>query len=240
MNKRIQILKVALARMTKVGERLEDIVDWQTGDVTQEPGIGYGMSEKDIGVMKWMLEDLPGNWVIIVPDNYNDIEMKIRSEEFRLWLESRGYGEGHIILVVGSPPMEGDFSDPKWIVHDLIGHGAERKLSKVQIAYGIGSFSWSYRKDIREVWGKIWNLLPDYLKIATDDIDRILDVNVGIILGELKLEDALGTIKRLKAGPKKEDLEKNIKVFFISAESWIREQDWVQVGGNRVSVIYPW
>ena len=31
MNKRIKTLRIALAQITKISERLEDIVDWETG-----------------------------------------------------------------------------------------------------------------------------------------------------------------------------------------------------------------
>jgi hypothetical protein len=252
MNKRIKTLKIALARMTKVGERLDDIQNWETGDTdieltkeeresnkTHRRGVGWDMTPEQIGITKWIMEDAPGDWVFVVPDNVKNIEEKVRSEAFKTWLQERGYGEGHNIFVVGRQPMEGDFNDPNWIVHDLVGHSVGNKFVKLQKAYGIKPNTWIGKPDSIQMIAGVWSLLPDNLKNTDAPFDRIYDIAAGIIFGKISLEDSLAVVDGMQT-ENATDLIRNINLMFSSARSWLGEQNWIQVGGNKVCVIYPW
>jgi len=252
MNKRIRTLKIALARMTKFSERLDDVANWETGDTnteltrddrdtnkTHHRGVGWGMTTEQADVAKWIMEDSPGNWVFVVPDNVKNIEDKVKSEAFKRWLEGRGYGEGYKIFVVGSAPMGGDFNDPQWIVHDLVGHSVGNKLSKLQKAYGIKVNSWINRADVIEMISRIWSLLPDNLKNTDAPFDRTFDIAAGIIFGKITLEDSLAAIEGIETD-NMEGLKLNVNLMFSSARGWLSEQTWIPVGGNKVCIIYPW
>lgn len=251
MNKRIKTLKIALARLGKFAEKLEDIADWETGNA--EPyseedeirgkdsprGIGWRMSREDVNAAKWIMEESPGHWVFIVPDDTSNIEEKVKSEEFRRWLEEKGYGEDYSILVVGSNPLVGDFKDPQWIVHDLVGHAISISLSNVLKAYDIYPMGWSMRKDIGKMADEVSKIIPDHLQIASVSSDKLMDINIAIAFGLLDLEDALAVIRNIDGFDTK-DLERNMKVMFINAEKWLRELTWIPVGKNKVSIIYSW
>jgi hypothetical protein len=248
MNKRIKTLKIALARITKLSEKLEDIVNWETENIGsgKEPldyedpvsGIGYGMSRREVDITKWIMEKSPGNWVFIIPDNTTNIEAKVKSKEFEEWLESKGYEEGYYILVVGSSPLSGDFDDPNWIVHDLIGHPTAVILDDVRMAYGLGK-QWKDTSDIQKALQRIWELLPPPLQNSSDPSDKIYDICAGIVLNEITLEDALETIEDIDALDM-EILKKKIRVIFIAAQSWLNRQSWFKVGKNKVAIVYSW
>ena len=250
MNKRIRTLKIALARFTKFSERLDDVANWETGDtdtqLTQDErytrdhrrGIGWGMSKEYVDTTKWIMEDSPGNWVFIIPDNVRNIEEKIKFDSFKEWLQSRGYGEGYYIFVVGAAPYRNDFSDPQWIVHDLVGHSVGRKYHDILKAYDIKYDIWINRDDVKNAIYKIWSLLPENLKNADEIFDKQFDISAGIIFGKITVEDAMNAINRLESGDL-ELLKRDIRLMFVSANSWLNERKWVQVGGNKVNVIYP-
>jgi len=240
MNTKIKTLKKALMRFTKSAERLDDIQNWETGDtdteITREEKELNKTHHRGIG---WIMEDAPGDWVFIVPDNVKNIEEKVKSEAFKVWLQNKGYGEGHHIFVVGRQPMEGDFGDPQWIVHDLVGHSVGNKFVELQKAYGIKVNRWINRPDVIQMIDGIWSLLPDNLKNTDAPFDRTFDISAGIIFGKISREDSLAVVDRINTDDA-EDLRRNINLMFAAARGWLGEQKWIQVGGNKVCVIYPW
>lgn len=246
MNKRIQTLKRALHSIRKIGGPLIDISDFDTGSRgDEEPGerpvhgIGRGMSEEDISVMKWVMEDAPGGWVFVVPDNVTNIKRKIKTKAFRRWLEGRGYDSGYKIFVVGSRPFKGDLKDPRWIVHDLVGHSTSGVLAQVRFENDSISFN---ADDMNEIISSIWGLLPNRLKISTESLsDRQWDVMAGIVFGNINISDALSSVEFLDL--KTMDLEKrreHVEFMFIAADRWLNNMDWISIGENKVSIIYPW
>jgi hypothetical protein len=252
MNRRIKTLKIALAGLGKFAEKLEDIAEWQTGDsdteLTNEEklrnkehrrGIGWGMSKENVDTTKWIMEDSPGNWVFVIPDNVNNIEDKVKSDSFREWLQGRGYGEGYNIFVVGVAPFGADFSDPQWIVHDLVGHSVGNKFHDILKGYDVRYNRWVNKPDVIEAIDRVWSLLPPSLKNADETFDKEHDIAAGIIFGKINVEDAMNKISDIKSD-NIELLKRDIRLMFVSANSWLGSQDWIQVGGNKVAIIYPW
>ena len=239
----------------KLAEKLEDVQYWETGDTDVEltleekrknkmhrRGVGWGMTEEEIGVAKWIMEESPGNWVFIVPDNIKEIEEKVKSEAFREWLESKGYPEGYRILIVGSSPMGGDYSSPEWVVHDLVGHSVGNKFTELQKAYDIKPNRWIARSDSLEMIDRIWGLLPDNLKNVNESgFDRVMDIAAGIVFGKITKEQAMEVLPGIKTD-NMDDLIKNLNLLFSSVRNWFSQQDsnYIMVGRNKVNIIYPW
>lgn len=239
----------------KISETLDDVQYWETGDTdveltleekrtnkTHRRGVGWGMTEDEIGIAKWLMEESPGNWVFIIPDNIKGIEDKVRSEGFRVWLESKGYPEGYRILIVGSSPMGGDYSSPEWVVHDLVGHTIGNKFTELQKAYDIKPNKWISRPDSLELIDRIWGLLPDNLKNVNESgFDRVNDIAAGIAFGKITREQAFQVLESITTD-NMDDLVKNLNLLFSSVRAWFSQQDsnYIGVGKNRVNIIYPW
>ena len=252
MNKRIKTLKIALARIVKIAAPLDDIADWSTGDSdttltseerlrhkTHRRGIGWGMTPKDVNTTKWIMENAPGDWVFVIPDNVNNVEDKIRSDSFKNWLSAKGYGEGHRIFVVGVAPFNADFSDPQWIVHDLVGHSVGNSFNTALKENGVRYRTWIERQDVIDAIDRVWSLLPQNLKNADETFDKKFDISSGIIFGSIRFEDAMKAIEGVETS-NMDELKRDIGLMFSSAAGWMNSKVWVDVGGNKVSVIYPW
>lgn len=173
----------------------------------------------------------PGDWVFVIPDNVYKIKEKIRSASFERWLKNKMYGAGHYIFVVGAAPFKGDHKDPNWIVHDLVGHSVGNKFMRYN--------TWSAERDFKSAIDKIWSLLPHELQNAEEIFDKVFDISAGIIFGAVTLEGALEDIKSVRTDDM-ESLKKVITLMFDSAQSWLDDQKWLDIGGNKVSIIEPW
>ena len=233
------------ALIRKVAVPLADVAEWKTGDANVEltdrefnegkesrRGVGSGLSSKDVGVAKWIMRESPGNWVFVIPDNINNIEEKINSKSFKDWLKEKLYGEDHWVFVVGAAPLKGDYKDPYWMVHDLVGHSAGNRFIKYN--------TWGIDKDFISAIDKIWELLPPELQNAKENFDRVFDISAAIILFKgVTLEWSLGVISSVETDDM-EDLTNGITLMFDSAQRWLVEQKWVYIGGNKVSIIKPW
>lgn len=141
--------------------------------------------------------------------------------------------------MVGAAPYRGDFSDPQWVVHDLVGHSVGNKFTKLLMASGVGYNGWINRMDVMFAIDKIWGLLPPELQNAEETFDRVFDISAGIIFGAITLEGALEAITSVRTD-NMENLKKSITLMFDSAQSWITGQEWMNIGGNNVSIIKPW
>lgn len=245
MNKRLIILAKALNSIRKVGGPLMDVADFDTGSKSEPEiggrplhGIGRGMSEEHVNVMKWIMQDSPGNWVFVIPDDVTNIKRKVRTKAFKRWLEDKGYDSGYKIFVVGSRPFKGDFSEPKWIVHDLVGHSTSGMLAQIRFENDSINFN---SDDMNMIVNAVWNLLPERLKVSESLSDKLWDVMAGIVFGNINIGDALSSIDNLDLKKMTDDNARDhIKFMFIAADRWLNEQDWINVGENKVSIIYPW
>lgn len=226
------------------GPPLADIGEWETGDEDlkltdielQEGkegrrGIGWSLSSKEVDTAKWIMEKSPGDWVFVIPDNVYKIEEKIRSASFERWLKKKMWGKGHYIFVVGAAPFKGDHKDPEWVVHDLVGHSAGTKFMRYNTQFA--------EPDFKSAIGKIWSLLPHELQNAEEPFDRVFDISAGIIFGAVTLEETLEDIKSIETD-NWESLKKSITLMFDCAQSWLGDQKWLDIGGNKVSIIKPW
>jgi hypothetical protein len=241
------------ALIRKVAGPLADIAEWETGNedlkLTDEErimnkehrrGVGWGLPPEGVDVTKWVMEKSPGDWVFVIPDNVYNIERYVMSASFERWLKKKLYGKGHYIFVVGASPYRGDFSDPKWVVHDLVGHSVGNKFTKALVRTGVRYNDWINRQDVGFAIDKIWGLLPPELQNAEEVFDRVFDISAAIILFEdVTLEWALGVISSVETDDM-ENLTKGITLMFDSAQRWLKEKKWVDIGGNKVSIIKPW
>jgi hypothetical protein len=240
------------ALIRKVAGPLADIVEWETGnadlELTDEErirnkehrrGVGWGLPPEGVDVTKWVMEKSPGDWVFVIPDNVYNIERYVMSASFEKWLKKKLYGKGHYIFVVGASPYRGDFSDPKWVVHDLVGHSVGNKFTKALVRTGVRYNDWINRQDVGFAIDKIWGLLPPELQNAEEVFDRVFDISTGIMFGIITLEVALGAISSVKT-ENMENLKKGITLMFESTKGWLEDQQWVTIGGNKVSIIKPW
>lgn len=234
------------------GPPLIDVGEWETGDkdlkLTDEErirnkehrrGVGWGLPPEGVDKAKWIMEKSPGDWVFVIPDNVYEIEKKIWSASFEKWLKKKVYGKGHYIFVVGAAPFRGDFDNPQWVVHDLVGHSVGNKFTKLLIASGMRYNDWIGRLDVMFAIDKVWDLLPPELQNAEETFDRVFDISAGIIFGAITLEGALEAIKSVRTD-NMENLKKSITLMFDSAQSWLDDQKWMNIGGNKVSIIKPW
>lgn len=233
------------ALIRKVAGPLADIAEWETGDANVEltdrefndgkegrRGIGWGLSSKEVDVAKWIMRESHGDWVFVIPDNIHNLEEKIKSKSFEEWLRKKVYGKGHYIFVVGAAPYKGDNKDPYWMVHDLVGHSAGYKFTEYN--------TWSAEIDFKSAIAKIWGLLLPELQNAKESFDRVFDIFAAIILDkDVTLEWALEVISSVRTDDM-EDLKKVITLMFDSAQIWLEDQEWVTIGGNKVSIIKPW
>lgn len=226
------------------GPPLIDVGEWETGDADVKltdielhegkegrRGIGWSLSSKEVDTAKWIMEKSPGDWVFVIPDNVYKIEEKIRSASFEKWLKKKMYGAGYYIFVVGAAPFKGEHKDPQWVVHDLVGHSAGNKFIRYNTSFA--------EIDFKSAIGKIWGLLPHELQNAEELFDRVFDISAGIIFGAVTLEKTLEDIKSLRTDDM-ENLKKSITLMFDSAQSWLGDQKWLDIGGNKVSIIKPW
>jgi hypothetical protein len=177
--------------------------------------------------------------VFIIPDNIYNIERYVMSASFEKWLKKKLYGKGHYIFVVGTSPVKGDFSDPKWVVHDLVGHSVGNKFTKALERTGVKYTDWIRRQGVGFAIANIWGLLSPELKNAEDAFDRVFDISTGIMFGDITLEMALGAISSVKTEDM-EYLKKVITLMFESTKGWLEDQQWITIGGNKVSMIKPW
>jgi len=231
---------------------LADIVELETGNADLEltfeelmrnkesrRGVGWGLSPEGVDKTKLVMVKSPGNWVFVIPDNVSNIERYVMSDSFKELLRKKLYGKDHWVFVVGSSPYKGDFSDPQWVVHDLVGHSVGNKFTKALVRTGVRYNDWINRQDVGSAIDKIWELLPPELQNAKEVFDRVFDISTGIMFGDITLEMALGAISSVETYHR-EDLTNGITLMFDSAQRWFRDQEWVDIGGNQVSMIKPW
>jgi len=142
-----------------------------------------------------MMKDTEDNWVIITLRNVENAEEQIKTQEFRDWLESKGYPEDSKVIVVGTAPIEGDYSSPEWILHDILGHAAGRQflVPKGDLK---GTGYWLDKN--QPVNLVVIEKIHDFLKEEGADIvnaeqvfDKVYDVFASIILKHISLEQAL-------------------------------------------------
>lgn len=202
-------------------------------------GIGWGMSDGDVEIAKSIMADSPESWVFVIPDNVRLIEEKIKSKGFKDWLEKKGYNSGYYIFVVGSQPVSGDDDSPSWIVHDLVGHSVGERFKKTQRGLGVDNFAWIDRLDVVAAVAAIHDILPKNFKNATDTFDSIFDIAAGVVLKKITPEQCLTILDGIETDNLKE-LKRNFEFLFSTANNWFKNQEWVQVGENKVCVIYPW
>jgi len=224
---------------------LADVAEWETGDANvaltdrevleqkeSRRGVGWGLSPEGVETAKLIMRESPGNWVFVIPDNIYNLEEKIKSKSFEEWLRKKVYGKDHWVFVVGAAPIKGDYKDPRWMVHDLVGHSAGNGFIKYN--------TWGIDEDFKSAIDKIWDLLPPDLQNAKENFDRVFDISAAIILDkDVTLEWALGVISSVETDDR-EDLTNGITLMFDSAQRWFRDQEWVDIGGNQVSMIKPW
>jgi hypothetical protein len=238
----------------KIAGPLIDVAEWETGggDLklttedekirnkdTERKGVGWGLSPEEVDTTKWIMKKSPGDWVFVIPDNVYKIREKIKSKSFKKWLKNKMYGDQHYIFVVGSTPFPDDFSDPQWIVHDLVGHSVGRKFDELLRSSGVMWGNWINREDVKIAIDKIWGLIPPELQNAEKHADRLTDISAAIMFGSITLEEALGAISSIQTD-NMESLRDSITLMFTSVSSWLEDQEWLDVGGNKVSVIEPW
>ena len=234
------------------GPPLIDVGEWETGDadveLTQDEkirnreerrGIGWGLRPEWVDTAKWIMEKSPGDWVFVIPDNIYKIEEKIRSASFEKWLKKKMYGKGHYIFVVGVSPFADDYKTPKWFVHDLVGHSVGNKFTKALQRTGVKYTDWIRRPVVLSAIDNVWGLIPRELQNAEKTFDRVFDISAAIMLGSITLEAALAAINSEDIA-NNEWLKETITLMFDSVKIWISSQEWIDVGGNKVSIIMPW
>lgn len=231
---------------------LVDVAEWETGDADAEltadekirnreerRGVGWGMLPEWVDTAKWIMEKSPGDWVFVIPDNIYKIEEKIRSASFEKWLKKKLYSKGHYIFVVGVSPFANDYQTPKWFVHDLLGHSVGNKFTKSLGRTGVKYTDWIREPVVLSAIDKIWDLIPYELKNAEKTFDKLFDISAAIMLGSMTLEVALAAINSEDIA-NNEWLKETITLMFDSVKIWISGQEWLDVGGNKVSIIMPW
>ena len=188
--------------------------------------VGYSNASENRPEAIRLFEKIPDNWDIIPVENVDNLAAFVRSSEFKQEIASRGYDEGTKILVIGSQPSEGDFTEPEWVVrHDIVGHAiykhsiaseegtsAEDKLKEIRndiiknadekskdIAAGLVSWIWPEDPTIRPDYA-VWLSLPKELKLGESYQDILPDVYAAIFFGELTASDiAAATLRYLAA-----------------------------------------
>ena len=195
-------------------------------DIEDPPihSVGYGNASENRPEAIRLFEKIPDNWDIIPVENVDNLAAFVRSSEFEQEIASRGYDEGTKILVIGSQPSEGDFTEAEWVVrHDIIGHAIykhsiasetreEDKLKEIRndiiknadeeskdIAAGLVSWIWPEDPTIRPDYA-VWLSLPKELKLGESYQDILPDVYAAIFFGELTASDiAAATLRYLAA-----------------------------------------
>ena len=186
--------------------------------------------------LETMMKDTKDNWVIITLRNVKDAEEQIKKQEFRDWLASKGFPEDSKVIVVGTPPIEGDYSRPEWILHDVLGHAAGRQflVPKGDLK---GTGYWLYKNQPVNlvVIEKIHDFLEEKnvpVTKAEQAFDEVYDVFASIILEHISLKEALGLFEYSEE-QREEDgedhLELNeerkelVKEIFKFCDEWVKD-----------------
>jgi hypothetical protein len=188
-------------------------VDQQDDDDIEDPpaySVGYSAASKNRPEAIKLFEKIPDNWDIIPVENVDNLAAFVRSKEFTQEIASRNYPKGTKILVVGSQPSEGDFTEAEWVVrHDIVGHAiyqhsislgvaSEDKLKNIKndiiqntddeeskdIAAGLVSWKMPRDQNVRPDYA-VWLSLPAELQLSETYQDILPDIYAAIFFGEL-------------------------------------------------------
>jgi hypothetical protein len=225
------------------------------GRFHHDRSIGFELSEdpEAVEIAKNIMSKTKDKWVFIAFDSIENIESKVKSDDFADWLRSKEYPADSKILIVGSYPFENDFTSPNWILHDIIGHSASNKFSERlrgnKAIWGGGSIY--EQPGIKDLIDALWDIIPsDMQNASTDTLDKTCDIIASIIFEDLSKEAAMRIIPSLPVDKDEEwkmtkggmTYEWIVEQFFLTAEEWIHSLDGneIKVGNNSVNIITPW
>jgi len=200
----------------------------------QTPSVGHRREEdpKFIEKVEDLMAKTPDNWVIVTIDDTVYSEEVIASEEFKEWLASKKYSPDSKVLVVGSSPLDNDYNDPEWILHDILGHGCGQAfLDNEKTDSHTFGFS-DPKKWISEMRGARFTIsvIHNFLKEenapvskAKDMFDKTYDVFASIILGDISYKEAIGLFDKPPYSNDEEASEavQLVKRMFAFADDWV-------------------
>ena len=175
--------------------------------------VGYTDADKNRPEAVELFSEIPENWDIIPIDDIENVKALVNSVPFRAEIERRKYPPGTKILVVGTPPFGGDYTETKWAIrHDIIGHTIDRAAFSGELGE-IYRNSNKYYSDLRRYTEKsvsleddqrqpvnspefsIWKSLPEESQLGSTG-DIFPDIYASIFFGEITEEDIEGIIRR--------------------------------------------
>lgn len=175
--------------------------------------VGYADVDKNRPETVNLFSETPDNWDIIPVDDVTNIYALVNSEPFRAEIRRREYPLGTKILVVGTPPFPGDYTETKWAFrHDIIGHTIDRAAFSGDLGE-LYRNSNKYYSDLRRYTEKsvsleddqrqpvnspefsIWKSLPEESQLGSTG-DIFPDIYASIFFGEITEEDIEGIIRR--------------------------------------------
>lgn len=223
------------------------------------PSPGYGLTEEEVAEAKEIMKSTDDKWVIISISSLKAIESMmdfLQQEGFKNWLKEKNYPSDARILILSSPRMGGDYTDPSWVLHDAIGHAIEKSFS--------GSLADVVEEGVE--FGlfliKLQSLLPESFRNSKTIPDMIPDILSGILFKYLDKESGKKAISLVnehfrriyKDKPEKLELynkslpdterrlEEIWKDLFDAPKKWIKKLDdsVIQVGDNKVNINILW
>lgn len=231
--------------------------------------VGYSNASENRPEAIRLFEKIPDNWDIIPVENVDNLAAFVRSLKFKQEIASRGYDKGTKILVIGSQPSEGDFTEAEWVVrHDIIGHAiykhsiasekgtrAEDKLKEIRndiiqntgdeesktIAAGLVSWQWPEDQNTRPDYA-VWLSLPGELQLSETYQDILPDIYAAIFFGELTAMDiTAATLHYLKTRFPSIAEEKRPRIAQNFAISLIETvEDWKASIRPGINIIKLW
>lgn len=179
---------------------LDDFAEYSDNPIPKAPSVGYGLgTEPFIKRAKEIMSKTGDNWVIITVGDASGLQDKIDGYIFRSWLKKKNYPKGTKIIVAGSTSYEGDYKDPEWILHDIIGHSVgdeyvasigERSISGWLNPYTL--LNYKEAEQLRKsVVNSLLQLLPQDMFKAEELFDRVYDIFGAIVMGHITLDQAL-------------------------------------------------
>jgi hypothetical protein len=245
-------------------------VDQQDDDDIEDPpiySVGYSNASENRPEAIRLFEKIPDNWDIIPVENVDNLAAFVRSLKFKQAIEDRNYPPGTKILVIGSQPSEGDFTEAEWVVrHDIVGHAiyqhsislgvaSEDKLKNIKndiiqntddeeskdIAAGLVSWKMPRDQNVRPDYA-VWLSLPAELQLSETYQDILPDIYAAIFFGELTAVNiTAATLHYLKARFPSIAEEKRPRIAQNFAINLIKSvKDWKDSIRPGINIIRLW